>query len=99
MLGGAAVDRQRCGDPTEEQVQVMLDGQTDAAVELDAVLQKLGSVAPDVVLGGADDLGPVRSVVLDRLRRISDDGVTGFEPKLQVSEAMLDLLVGGQRPT
>ena len=45
--------------PAQEQVQVVLEGDADAAVDLHAVLQQLGAVVADVGLGRAHQLAGV----------------------------------------
>ena len=53
VLAGRAVQRPVDGVPAQEEVQVVLEGDADAAVELHAVLQQLGAVLADVRLGRA----------------------------------------------
>ena len=59
MLGRRAEQRTVERDPPEEQVQVVLEGDADAAVQLHAVLQQLGAVLADVRLRRAHQLGGV----------------------------------------
>src|SRR2546426_440811 len=59
VLGRRAVQRTVHGVPAEERVQVVLERDTDPAVDLHAVLQQLGAVRADERLGHAHELGRV----------------------------------------
>jgi hypothetical protein len=79
-------------------VQVVLPGDADAAVELDAVLDHLGRPRPDPRLGRADDLGGVGRSGRHRPGRGGGDGVACLEHHLVVGDAVLEDLVRRQRP-
>ena len=97
VLGRRAVGQPVDGDAPQEQVEVVLVGDADAAVQLHAVLDELGEVVADVGLGRADRAGG-RVVLLVVPGRDVGDRVTRFEPHLHVGEAVLDLLIRRQRP-
>ena len=56
VLGRRAVQRPVDGVTAEVEVEVVLEGQSDAAVDLHAVLDELGAVVADEGLGRADQL-------------------------------------------
>ena len=60
VVGGRAVGEPVDGDPAQVQVDVVLVGDADAAVQLHAVLDELGQVVAGVRLGRADRLGARR---------------------------------------
>ena len=80
VLGRRAVSVAVEGDAAQEEVQVVLEGDADAAVELHAVLQQLGAVLADVRLGDADQLGRVGGAVGHGPGRGVADGVARLEP-------------------
>ena len=53
VVGGVPSSARFDGDPPQEEVEVVLEGDTDAAVDLDAVVQQLGAVVADEGLGHA----------------------------------------------
>ena len=57
VVGRGAVQGPVDGQAAQEEVEVVLEGDADAAVDLHAVLHELGAVVADVGLGHADQLG------------------------------------------
>ena len=80
-------------------MEVVLPGDPDAAVELDAVLDQLGGVGPDPHLGGADHLAGVGGIVGHGPRRRSGHGVAGLQVELVVGHPVLEGLVARQGAT
>ena len=99
VLGRRAEQGPVDGEAAQEEVQVVLEGHPDAAVDLDAVLQQLGAVVADVRLGRARQLAGVGgSAGGSAAVAASLIGMAGLEPGLHVGEPVLELLVGRQRP-
>ena len=98
MLGGGAVEVAVHGDPPQVEVQVVLPGDADAAVELRALLHQLGGVVAEVRRRRAHDLGRVGIGVLHDAGGELGDAVRGLQPHLHVGEPVLDRLVRRQRP-
>ena len=98
VLGRRAVQRPVDGVPAQEQVQVVLEGDADAAVDLHAVLEQLGAVRRRC-------RPSPRSPARRRRRRPAATAAAASSvmawlassQRLHVGEAVLDRLVRGQR--
>ena len=78
-------------------MEIVLPGDTDAPVYLDAVLHQVDHLLADVELGRT---GPLRSDVpsfVEGLHRTFHGGMRCLEPELHVGQAVLDHLIGGER--
>ena len=80
MIRGRTVQRTVHRVPAEEEVQVVLERDTDPAVELHAVLQQLGAIRTDERLCHAHELWRVGRPRSNRRRCGVADGVAGLQP-------------------
>ena len=98
MIVRGAVDGPVDGGAAEVEVQVVLPGDADAAVELHAVLDHLGGVGPDPRLGRAHEVAGVRLPGRHGSGGGGGDAVARLDHDLVVGDAVLEGLVGGQGP-
>ena len=97
MIGRRAVQRPVDGEAPQVQVEVVLEGEADAAVHLHAVLHELGAVLADVRLGRTEQLSGVGRARLAAAQARVADGVARLEPGHHVGEPVLQRLVRRQR--
>ena len=95
---GCAEHRAVQRDSSQEQVQVVLPRDADAAVQLDAVLHHGRCALADIGLGDADGhRSRPASALATSATAARRGGPAGLQPDLQVGEAVLERLVGRQR--
>src|SRR6185295_1621361 len=97
MMGGVAERELRALRALEVEVQVVLPGEADAAVELDTRRGHAPEGVGDVGLGHADREWSLRRVLVECPRRVVGDGLAVLHVHQHVGRAVLDALVGADR--
>ena len=77
-------------------MQVVVEGESDATVQLHTVLEQLRPVAAYVEFTGAHQFRAVGRLPVNCIGRLGGNGKACLEPQLHIGEAVLDFLVGGQ---
>ena len=97
VFGRRSVQRAVGGQATEHEVQVVLEGHADPAVELHALLEQLRPVLAHEGLRGARQFAAVGVTHGHRRGRLVADRMAGLEPGRHHGEPVLERLVRGER--